>query len=134
MFKLLVVATLGSTLIASSVHAVVYCQSPGLPKGCVARPAAGVGVGAPGAGGVDPGINQPGAAGNVGARVATPGVGAPGAGGVDPGINQPGAAGNVGARRAADVGAPGAGVVDPGINQPGAAGNTGVRAKRVAPR
>ena len=42
----------------------------------------------------DPGINQPGAAGNVGR---------------DPGINQPGAAGNVGR--------------DPGINQPGAAGN-----------
>ena len=43
---------------------------------------------------LDPGINQPGAAGNVGR---------------DPGINQPGAAGNVGR--------------DPGINQPGAAGN-----------
>ena len=42
----------------------------------------------------DPGINQPGAAGNVGRN---------------PGINQPGAAGNVG--------------LDPGINQPGAAGN-----------
>ena len=47
---------------------------------------------------IDPGINQPGAAGNVGA-------------GVDPGINQPGAAGNVGR--------------DPGINQPGPAGNRG---------
>ena len=46
----------------------------------------------------DRGINQPGAAGNVGR---------------DPGINQPGAAGNVGA-------GPG---VDPGRNQPGAAGN-----------
>jgi hypothetical protein len=34
----------------------------------------------------DPGINQPGAAGNVGGP------------GVDPGINQPGAAGNVGNR------------------------------------
>ena len=42
----------------------------------------------------DRGINQPGAAGNVGR---------------DPGINQPGAAGNVGG--------------DPGINQPGPAGN-----------
>ena len=51
--------------------------------------------------GRDPGINQPGAAGNVGA----------GGPGVDPGINQPGAAGNVGR--------------DPGINQPGAAGNRG---------
>jgi hypothetical protein len=48
----------------------------------------------------DPGLNQPGAAGNVGGP------------GVDPGINQPGAAGN--------VGSPGR---DPGINQPGPAGN-----------
>jgi hypothetical protein len=47
----------------------------------------------------DPGINQLGAAGNVGR---------------DPRINQPGAAGNVGG--------------DPGINQPGPAGNRrGVR-------
>jgi len=46
--------------------------------------------------GRDPGINQPGPAGNVGA---------------DPGINQPGPAGNVGR--------------DPGINQPGPAGNRG---------
>lgn len=45
----------------------------------------------------DPGINQPGAVGNVG------GVG------VDPGLNQPGAVGNVGR--------------DPGLNQPGAVGN-----------
>jgi hypothetical protein len=37
----------------------------------------------------DPGINQPGAAGNRG-------VGAPGVGVVDPGLNQPGVAGNVG--------------------------------------
>ena len=51
------------------------------------------------------GINQPGAAGNVGR---------------DPGINQPGAAGNVGA----GVG------VDPGINQPGAAGNINRRGIR----
>ena len=52
----------------------------------------GVGVGAPGVGVRDPGINQPGAAGNVG----TPGVGAPGIGVADPGLNQPGVAGNVG--------------------------------------
>ena len=52
----------------------------------------------------DRGINQPGAAGNVGG----PGIGK------DPGINQPGAAGN--------VGGPGVGK-DPGINQPGKAGN-----------
>jgi hypothetical protein len=47
----------------------------------------------------DPGINQPGAAGNVGR---------------DPGVNQPGAAGNKKGR-------------DPGVNQPGAAGNRGGR-------
>jgi len=46
----------------------------------------GVGVGAPGPGTRDPGLNQPGQAGNVG-------VGAPG---VDPGLNQPGLVGNVG--------------------------------------
>lgn len=51
----------------------------------------------------DPGINQPGAAGNVGGSARQTRVGA------DPGINQPGAAGNVGR--------------DPGRNQPGAAGN-----------
>jgi hypothetical protein len=58
---------------------------------------------------LDPGINQPGPAGNVG---RDPGINQPGPAGnvgVDPGINQPGRAGNVG--------------VDPGINQPGPAGN-----------
>ena len=65
----------------------------------------------------DPGVNQPGAAGNVGGARVDPGVNQPGAAGNvgrDPGINQPGAAGNVG----------GAGV-DPGYNPPGAAGNVG---------
>jgi hypothetical protein len=54
--------------------------------------APGVGLGAPGPGVRDPGINQPGAAGNVGA----PRAGAPGIGLVDPGLNQPGVVGNVG--------------------------------------
>jgi hypothetical protein len=57
----------------------------------------------------DRGVNQPGAAGNVG---RDPGINQPGpAGNVgpDPGINQPGPAGNVGR--------------DPGINQPGPAGD-----------
>ena len=63
-----------------------------------AQAARGRGAAFAGGPGVDPGINQPGAAGNVGAGA-----------GRDPGINQPGAAGNVGR--------------DPGINQPGAAGN-----------
>ena len=71
----------------------------------------------------DPGINQPGAMGNVG-------VGAPGAGVRDPGINQAGAVGNVGKPRVG-VGAPGAGVRDPGINQPGAVGNTGPARRSV---
>ena len=59
--------------------------------------------GAAGNVGRDPGLNQPGPAGNVGGPRP----------GVDPGINQPGAAGNVGR--------------DPGLNQPGPAGNVGVR-------
>ena len=78
----------------------------------------GVGVGAPGPGVRDPGINQPGRAGNVGR---------------DPGINQPGRAGNVGAG-APGVGAPGVGVVDPGLNQPGVAGNVGGVARRSVRR
>lgn len=77
------------------VAPVVYCTAPGVPVGCVTRAAGGAaaatpGVGTPGRGVVDPGINQPGAAGNVGG-------GAPGVGTVDPGVNQPGAAGNRGA-------------------------------------
>jgi hypothetical protein len=67
----------------------------------------------------DPGINQPGAVGNVHRDF---GVNQPGAAGnvgmprvgVDPGVNQPGLAGNV---RAPRVGR------DPGVNQPGLAGN-----------
>jgi len=70
----------------------------------------------------DPGINQPGAAGN---RGVGPGLNQPGAAGNvgrDPGINQPGAAGNVGyGGSARQVRA----VADPGVNQPGAAGNVG---------
>jgi hypothetical protein len=48
----------------------------------------GVGVGAPGPGAA-PGVGAPG----VGVK---PGVGAPGVGVADPGLNQPGVAGNVG--------------------------------------
>lgn len=80
----------------------------------------------------DPGLNQPGRAGNVvapGARAATPGVGAPGVGVRDPGVNQPGAIGNRGVA-GPGVGAPGVGVVDPGLNQPGVAGNVGGVARR----
>ena len=79
----------------------------------VGKPGPGVtrGVGAPGVGTVDPGINQPGRVGNVG-------VGAPGVG-VTPGVG---------------VGAPGVGVVDPGLNQPGVAGNVGGVARRSVRR
>lgn len=76
------VLALGLGCIAIPASAVVYCKTVGVPKGCVARPVAAPAVGARGVG-VAPGV----------------GVGAPGAGVVDPGINQPGAAGNVGAAR-----------------------------------
>jgi hypothetical protein len=96
---------------AASVGALVL----GLVGAAAARDP-GVGVGAPG-----PGV--------------TPGVGAPGVGTRDPGINQPGRAGNVGVGAPGPgvkpgVGAPGVGVVDPGLNQPGVAGNVGGVARR----
>lgn len=92
------VLAMGLVFAATSASAVVYCKTVGVPKGCVARPVASPGVGAPGVG-VTPGV----------------GVGAPGVGVIDPGINQPGAAGNVGA---AGVGA---------TNQNGGANRVGVR-------
>jgi hypothetical protein len=82
----------------------------GLIGAAVARDP-GLGVGAPGVGVRDPGINQPGMAGNVG-------VGAPGVG-VTPGVG---------------IGAPGVGVVDPGLNQPGMVGNVGGVARRSVRR
>lgn len=82
---------LGLGFAAIPASAVVYCKTVGVPKGCVARPVAAPGVGAPGVG-VAPGVGAPGV--GVAPRA---GVGAPGVGVVDPGINQPGAAGNVGA-------------------------------------
>lgn len=70
----------------------------------------------------DPGLNQPGAAGN---RGVDPGLNQPGAAGNvgrDPGLNQPGAVGNAGyGGSARQVRA----ASDPGLNQPGAAGNRG---------
>lgn len=83
-------ATIVIACFASVAMAVDPCVGVGAP-GVGVKP--GVGVGAPGVGTRDPGINQPGVAGNVG----TPGVGvgAPGIGAVDPGLNQPGVAGNV---------------------------------------
>jgi len=92
------VLAFGLGMAAMPASAVVYCKSVGVPKGCVARPVAAPGVGAPGAG-VAPGV----------------GVGAPGVGVRDPGINQPGAAGNVGAAGASAT------------NQNGGANRVGVR-------
>jgi hypothetical protein len=96
--------------------AVVYCTAPGIPAGCVVRPAAPAAAAAAKVAYCTAGcVARPAAR----AAAVTPGVGAPGRGAVDPGINQPGALGNRGG------GAPGVGVVDPGVNQPGAAGNRG---------
>lgn len=80
---MLAVVLLASTAMAADPGVGVGRPGPGV--------APGVGVGAPGVGVRDPGINQPGAAGNVG----VPGAGAPGVGLVDPGLNQPGVVGNV---------------------------------------
>jgi len=81
------------TILVAGFASTAMAVDPGVGVG---KPGVGVvpgaGVGAPGVGVRDPGINQPGAAGNVG----TPGVGAPGVGVVDPGLNQPGVVGNVG--------------------------------------
>ena len=100
MNRLFVTSVLAMCLGFASLPAsgVVYCKTVGVPKGCVARPVAAPGVGAPGVG-IAPGV----------------GVGAPGVGVVDPGINQPGAAGNVGA---AGVGA---------TNRNGGANRVGIR-------
>jgi hypothetical protein len=68
-------AALALALCPVEAGAVVYCKTVGVPQGCVARPAAGVGVGARGVG-VAPGVG-------VGAR----GVGvAPGVGLGSPGV------------------------------------------------
>ena len=100
----------GTVIIISLIFIAPYLSEKLVPEAQAAR---GRGAAFASGPGVDPGRNQPGAAGNVG---RDPGINQPGAAGnvgggpgVDPGRNQPGAAGNVGR--------------DPGINQPGAAGN-----------
>ncbi len=57
MIRFVSLVILGSSLLAGPASAVVYCKSVGVPKGCVARPAAVAtpGVGAPGVG-VRPGV------------------------------------------------------------------------------
>ncbi len=96
-------ACVGLALCAQSAYAVVYCNGPGLPVGCVAAP---VVRGAPGVG-VVPGVGVGAPGVGVAPRVGAPGVGAPGVG-VAPGVGAPG------------VGAPGAGA-RPGVGA-GAAG------------
>jgi hypothetical protein len=82
------VAALASVVLAlgaGPAHAVVYCKTVGVPKGCVVRPAEAVVV-AP-------------AAPVAAAAVVTPGVGAPGVG-VRPGtpMNRGGPVNRVGVR------------------------------------
>jgi hypothetical protein len=57
LIKLMLLLGVTGLVSAPAVHAVVYCKTVGVPKGCVARPGAagvgvtpGVGVGAPGVG------------------------------------------------------------------------------------
>jgi hypothetical protein len=97
------VAVLGVTFAAAPASAVVYCKTVGIPKGCVARPAATPAVVAPVA---------------KTAVVATPRVGV--AGGVG------GPASGVGVLPGAGAGAAGVGVL-PGAGA-GAAGGPGVGA------
>ena len=64
LIKLVLLLGITGLVSAPAAHAVIYCKTVGVPKGCVARPgAAGVGAGARGVG-VAPGV----------------GVGAPGVG------------------------------------------------------
>ena len=57
LIKLMLLLGVTGLVSAPAAHAVVYCKTVGVPKGCVARPGAagvgvtpGVGVGAPGVG------------------------------------------------------------------------------------
>lgn len=114
-----IVPVLGTVFYAGLTTAqTVYCTSPGLPVGCVVRPA---NVGAPGVGVLPgPGAGAPGP--GVAPGVGAPGVGAPGAGapgvGVAPGAGA-GAAGP-GLKRAG----PGA---DGAANRGGPVDRAGVR-------
>jgi hypothetical protein len=82
MIRFVSLVVLSATLLAGPASAVVYCKTVGVPKGCVARPAAAAaavatpGVGAPGVG-VAPGVGAPGpgvAPANRGGPVNRPGV------------------------------------------------------------
>ena len=72
-------AAIAAVTLSDPVSAEVYCRRPGVPVGCVARPAAAVatpGVGAPGVG-VSPGVGvgAPGVGVSPGVGVGAPGVG-----------------------------------------------------------
>ena len=80
MIRLIVAASLGVVLIASSADATVYCNADGTPQGCVWE-RNGIGAGARGVG-VVPGVG----AGAAGVGVA-PGVGVGARGvGLEPGV------------------------------------------------
>jgi hypothetical protein len=96
--RVLAAAEADSRALLSRLKAAVATRAGALwAAGAAEGPRAG--VGAPGVGTWDPGLNQPGAMGNVGVGAPGVGVGAPGAGVWDPGINQPGAIGNTGPAR-----------------------------------
>lgn len=70
-----VAALLTAMVMAGPADAVVYCKRFGVPHGCVARPAAGVGAGAPGVGvtrGVGVGARGVGVAPGVGVNLGGP--------------------------------------------------------------
>jgi hypothetical protein len=97
MIRLIVAASLGVVLIASSAEATVYCNADGTPQGCVWEPTPG--VGARGVG-VVPGVGA-GAAGvglAPGVGVGAPGVGVGGRDGVDGDINRGGPVNRAGRR------------------------------------
>ncbi len=91
MIRLLPMAAL-AVLAATPVpaEAVVYCREVGVPRGCVARPAAPV------ARAVTPGLGAPGVGVTPRPGVGVPGVGAPGVG--RGGANLGGAVNRVGPR------------------------------------
>lgn len=66
MIRFLSLVALSSTLLASPAGALVSCKTVGVPKGCVARPAAAVAT---------PGVGAPGVGVAPGAGVGAPGVG-----------------------------------------------------------
>lgn len=78
-FLLIIPTVIAAATWSAPASARVYCTGPGIPAGCVVRPAAVVtpGVGAPGVG-VRPGVGA--GAPGVGVRPGV-GVGAPGVGG-----------------------------------------------------